>query len=141
MYNWNELEPDDSASGCIVAWKAGVRYDKVYMYYLADGKSEFRHYPDHKSVEYISGFDKWCWSGPPVPSVEQQGKSIITWKFYDAPGELRALSTNGGDEDWLTILPDDDEPSWMGYGGAYGCCCVNTYDLGDGRFVKIGCHA
>jgi len=141
MYRWEVCQPDESASGCIIAWKNCVKYERVYMYHFADGLSEFRHYPNPNSKEYVSEFDAWEWSGPPVPSIEQQGKSIITWKFRDAPGELKALSTNGGDEDWLSIIPDDDEPSWMGDDGAYGCCCVNTYNLGDGRFVKIGCHA
>ena len=141
MYKWKELQPPDEASGCIIAWKDGKKYDRVYMYNFANGLREFRHYTSRDSKEYISDFDTWAWDGPTVPTVEQQGKTIITWRFYEAPGELRVLSTNGGDEDWLSILPDDDEPSWMWEGGPYGYCRVNTHDLGDGRFVKIGCHA
>ena len=141
MYNWKEFAPNDSASGCITAYKDGVEYKDVYMYYFENSRGEFRHYPRRDSMQYISDFDKWRWSGPDVPTKEQQGKSIVTWRFYDAPGELRAMSTNGGDEDWLSILPDDDEPYWMQEGGSYGCCRVDTHELGDGRFVKIGCHA
>ena len=45
-------------------------------------------------------------------------KHIIVWKFYDAPEELRKLSDNGGDEDWLAIVPNDmiqggEAPWWM----------------------------
>jgi len=32
-------------------------------------------------------------------------KAITIWKFSDAPAVLRALSDNGGDEDWLAIVP------------------------------------
>jgi hypothetical protein len=32
-------------------------------------------------------------------------KAITMWRFEDAPAVLRALSTNGGDEDWLAIVP------------------------------------
>ena len=37
------------------------------------------------------------------------------WKFYDAPKQLRALSTNGGDEEWLVELP----PGWEENGTPY----------------------
>lgn len=30
---------------------------------------------------------------------------IIVWAFEDAPPNLRKLSRNGGDEDWLVELP------------------------------------
>lgn len=30
---------------------------------------------------------------------------IRVWNFYDAPEEFRSLSTNGGDEDWIAVLP------------------------------------
>lgn len=41
----------------------------------------------------------------------------FVWKFDDAPQELRGLSTNGGDEDWLVELPPRCEyygiPNWV----------------------------
>jgi hypothetical protein len=30
------------------------------------------------------------------------------WNFYDAPEELRNLSSNGGDEDYIIIVRDPD---------------------------------
>lgn len=30
---------------------------------------------------------------------------LQVWKFEDAPEEFRALSTSGGDEDWLALVP------------------------------------
>ena len=41
--------------------------------------------------------------------------AAAVWKFYDAPKQLRALSTNGGDEDWLVELP----PGWEENGTPY----------------------
>ena len=42
---------------------------------------------------------------------------ITVWGFHDAPENLRNLSTNGGDEDWLVEMPqhyyDCGIPYWM----------------------------
>jgi hypothetical protein len=71
---------------------------------------------------------------------------IQIWKFEDAPKELQALSTNGGDEDWLAIVPDyltDEYIGWLEEGSAYGCCCVNEYNhptIANYK-IKIGCHS
>lgn len=32
-------------------------------------------------------------------------REIIIWRWVDAPAELKALSTHGGDEDWLAVVP------------------------------------
>ncbi len=71
---------------------------------------------------------------------------IQIWRFEDAPKELQALSTNGGDEDWLAIVPDYLEGeyiSWLEEGSPYGCCCVNEYNHPtlSGYKIKIGCHS
>ena len=75
---------------------------------------------------------------------------ILVWRFCDAPEDLRALSTNGGDEDWLAVVPtsflDKDGyfnvPSWIEY-GTFGSCSVDRYDHpdGSGAQVFIGAHA
>lgn len=73
--------------------------------------------------------------------------AILVWPFGDAPTELQALSTNGGDEDWLALVPphltNSDIP-WLGSdddAGPFGVCCINHYPLPDGRLVVIGAHA
>jgi len=43
---------------------------------------------------------------------------ISVWPFHEAPAELRALSSSGGDEDWVILvptgmLPDGLVPSWV----------------------------
>lgn len=37
---------------------------------------------------------------------------VILWKFRDAPTEYRLLSENGGDEDWLMLVPSDFITEW-----------------------------
>ena len=69
---------------------------------------------------------------------------IMVWKFSEAPLELRKLSSHGGDEDWLAILPasmKDDWIPWMESGSSFGCCDVSEHVLEDGRVVRIGAHA
>lgn len=70
------------------------------------------------------------------------GKCIRVWEFDDAPQELRSLTTNGGDEDWIAVLPPGTSaPMWAAEGTPFGCCCVDRHELPDGRVVLIGCHA
>lgn len=70
---------------------------------------------------------------------------IITWRFYDAPKALQDLSTNGGDEDWLTVVPakamDEYYIGWLQEGTSYGCCCVEVFEYPDGTTVHIGSHS
>lgn len=74
--------------------------------------------------------------------------AIKVWKFNDAPEYLRNLSNNGGDEDWLAVIPPgykDEWIPWMESGSEFGCCCVDEYDYPSltlkGFKVRIGSHA
>lgn len=71
---------------------------------------------------------------------------IRVWRFHDAPEELQALSTNGGDEDWLALIPPKLAEDWIGWldsGSSFGCCSVDSYTHPElpGFVVKIGSHA
>lgn len=69
-------------------------------------------------------------------------RAILVWAFEDAPEELRALSNNGGDEDWLALVPMDygtDYVSWI-ESGPFGCCGVDKIETEFG-LVFIGSHA
>ena len=74
-------------------------------------------------------------------------KYIKIWPFYDAPKKYRELSNNGGDEDWLALVPAHISDEWCSEYGrpiwldvpAFGCCCVDDR-IKDG-VVYIGCHA
>jgi hypothetical protein len=66
------------------------------------------------------------------------------WRFQDAPVYLQQLSTNGGDEDWVLLVPAGvDAPFWVEINGAchFGACCTDRYQLTDASEVYIGCHA
>lgn len=66
---------------------------------------------------------------------------IWVWDWSAAPGELKALSRNGGDEDRVALIPKEfvDIPEWC-LGEAFGCCSVEIHEL-DNFKVVIGCHA
>ncbi len=87
-----------------------------------------------------------------VPTPEMQGSAIIVWPWRDAPESLRALSTHGGDEDWIAPLPasydeaskdSDYIPTWVQGGGTSS---IEWHDedpevLEDGRLVFIGANS
>jgi len=69
---------------------------------------------------------------------------IKIWRFGDAPEDMQMLSGNGGDEDWLALVPayrDASQIQWMDEGSAFGCCTVEIHRLQNGEQVVIGSHA
>lgn len=71
---------------------------------------------------------------------------IRVWRFHEAPEELRELSTHGGDEDWLALVPPslaDEWINWMQDGGPFGCCSVSEHQHPElpGYVIRIGAHA
>ena len=76
--------------------------------------------------------------------AEHSNDPIRVWRFQDAPKDLAALSRDGGDEDWLALVPvylRNAYISWLEDGGPFGVCSVSRHDLPDGRVVFIGAHA
>lgn len=71
--------------------------------------------------------------------------NATVWRFDDAPKELRDLSTNGGDEDWIVELPKSfhqyGAPSWVE--GIAACRDPNEYPhpTKPDYVVYIGSHA
>ena len=69
----------------------------------------------------------------------------LVWRFSEAPEELRGLSTNGGDEDWLVEVP----PGFDEHGDTYWLMCLDTcrepkeykHPTRKGWTVVIGAHA
>lgn len=80
-------------------------------------------------------------------AVASHDRAIQVWRFKDAPEHLRALSTRGGDESWLALIPaavmqrEGGDVPWMESGGPFGVCTVSEHDLEDGSQVRIGSHA
>jgi hypothetical protein len=68
---------------------------------------------------------------------------ILVWAFHEAPDEYKYLSTNGGDEDWVAVVPAAMTDQWIPWleSNQFGACDVDTYPLPDGRVVHIGSHA
>lgn len=73
---------------------------------------------------------------------------IYVWEFHKAPEIFQSLSGNGGDEDWLVLIP----PSMTKHGPPYiawcedyspnfGCAGVEVIDIGEGWQIRIGSHA
>ncbi len=72
-----------------------------------------------------------------------ENEFIKVWKFNEAPLSFQELSDNGGDEDWLALVPAsmvDDYARWLEC-PAFGCCCVDRHVLPNGNVVVIGAHA
>jgi len=71
---------------------------------------------------------------------------VKVYRYQDAPDHLKKLSTNGGDEDWIAVIPEnlaEEYFPWMEEGTVFGCCCVDEYEhpFYPGCKVRIGCHA
>lgn len=67
---------------------------------------------------------------------------IAVWRFHEAPEQYQHLSTNGGDEDWLALVPFEMREAyipWLEY-GPFGVCSIDRYEHADG-IVYIGSHA
>jgi hypothetical protein len=78
--------------------------------------------------------------------------AIQVWRFEDAPEELRKLSTNGGDEDWLAVIPAALKMHyWVDAAmsediagparNAFGCSSIDIIEREDGSQVRIGSHS
>jgi len=139
--------PPEHASGCIEALGPDDNWHKVHLFHYVKGGSKWGYctktYCEHGEQEtQHPDFEFWRWLGPQTPSPAEQGSAIMVWAFYSAPGYLRSLSTHGGDEDWVGLLPHGESPpSWMWDGTGFGCCSVDEHKLDDGRLVCIGAHA
>jgi hypothetical protein len=71
---------------------------------------------------------------------------IRVWEWEDAPQELKELSTHGGDEDWVALIPPKFNGRWIGWldsGTSFGRCyvSVHTHPELPGYEVRIGAHA
>lgn len=70
-------------------------------------------------------------------------KPIQVWAWEDAPAEFKALSSHGGDEDWVALIPKEFQwkmtPMWLEephFGND-----VSHHELPDGSVIHISAHA
>lgn len=80
-----------------------------------------------------------CADGYAPPTGARQ---IVVWKFDDAPWALRALSTYGGDEEWIAWIPAGYPHwvSWIDGVGQFGGADVTERTLPSGAVVRISAH-
>ena len=81
-----------------------------------------------------------------MESKNKSDEPILVWSFKNAPNEFRNLSENGGDEDWVAVIPPNSVNkyiSWMDEGTPFGCCNVEYYKHPNknGYQVAIGSHS
>jgi len=74
-------------------------------------------------------------------------KPIKIWEFNDAPIEFQNTSKNGGDEDWLALIPPNYEKTYIPFleSDSFGCCGIDEYPIIKGKYknykILIGSHA
>ena len=77
--------------------------------------------------------------------MRPQVPPILVWRFHEAPEEIKQLANQGGDEDWIALVPPEMAKgtyiSWAESGTGFGCCSVNEIPLDDGGRILVGCHA
>ena len=145
---WSDGEPPPCGSGCVegeYVEDGRVAYASLTLFHYAEESKWGHSTGDWRAGTYKTHhpkYHRWRYAGPEVPTKVGQGKCILVWEWWEAPGELRALSPHGGDEDWVGLVPEDmNQPSWMHSGSSFGCCDVSEHQLEDGRWVYIGAHA
>jgi len=96
-----------------------------------------------KILSQVEEFFTWWEKAQGEILGQGQDRCILVWEFCHAPEVLQKLSTNGGDEDWLALVPEtvlkNNYIPWLGE-GCFGCCTVEEHRL-PGYRVFIGCHA
>lgn len=71
---------------------------------------------------------------------------IEVWPFDKAPRWLQEDCSQGGDEDWIAVLPigmtEDDWIGWIHGGQGFSICGEpDVVELSDGRIAYVGRHA
>jgi hypothetical protein len=148
---WSDVVPEPHMSGFVEAEYVDdsgcLAYAHVRQYHYADERgSTWGHstgaWSEGTYKTHHPKYHRWRFTGPLVPSKASQSGAIVIWLFNAAPGELRCLSTHGGDEDYVALVPKDmEQPSFLESGTRFGCCSVSEHGLDDGRRVFIGAHA
>ncbi len=69
--------------------------------------------------------------------------TIAVWPWAEAPQDLKVLSQNGGDEDWVALVPAKWADMWLPWveQNGFGSCNSTRHELPTGEVVYIGAHA
>ena len=144
--SWEATQPPPNASGCVEAQTPAGEVHRLHYLFYRDAEGVWGHttgdWREGTNKTFHGPYVCWRYLGPTLPPKRTQGRAILVWEWWEAPGELRALSPHGGDEDYVALVPEDmSPPSWMHSGTSFGCCDVSEHQLPDGRWVYIGAHA
>lgn len=143
---WEDFIPPTDASGSVEAiwyFDGNQLRSVIRLYHYVDGTSKWGYSTkvDGKWKTEHPPFFRWRYINEEIPSLEQQGSSILVWHWNDAPGKLRSHSTHGGDEDWVALIPVGMEvPFWM-ESGSFSISSSDEIKLEDGRILIITAHA
>ena len=90
-------------------------------------------------VRRMSRVTLTCLSGAPTSLTHRERgmtPHIKIYRFDDAPQHLKDLSTNGGDEDWIAVLPQGWEvPLFLEDNQFFGCCSIDRREHCPRRWV------
>lgn len=142
--------PPSAASGNCYGVRDGAMTPVLHQFHYTDERGSqwgfvVESYRTHgRQVEDTGHFDGWVWLGPGIPTAEAQAAAFLLWAWDSAPGELRALSEHGGDEDVVCLCPPscashEDIPWWVER--VHWDDRPSTGNLPDGRLVIIWAHA
>jgi hypothetical protein len=76
----------------------------------------------------------------------QDYRSSLVWRFDQAPAALRDLFQQGGDEDYLAIIPDALETDWVTFNeevfnnASFGCAHISRYECPP-FVILVGTHS
>lgn len=76
--------------------------------------------------------------------MSELARHIKIWRFHEAPVELKELSSHGGDEDWLVMIPPDwgdEPPAFLEQSRSFGPCDVSEHQHWSGATILIAAHA
>lgn len=97
------------------------------------------------TTPFESDIKKWAYDHYERVLEEAQALKrpvIEIWRFEDAPKDLQDLSPHGGDEDYVVIVRDEDNPAvWQLEGGRFLGDDHWTKHEHNGEIAWIGAHA
>lgn len=161
--DWRLMPPKEEYSGCIEATvkeNGDLRFVRPQIFYTNSGpmwgfgqvkyiagseNDYFGKYEIQKMV--IADFQAWRFTGPMMPNRMEHtalGTCFFVWEWRDAPGELKALSLLGENEDKVVLCPPgvllSSLPSWLQphkFGSSRSSSKVSS---SDDRLVIITAH-
>ena len=84
------------------------------------------------------------WAPTYEPGMRPNVSPILVWRFHQAPEEIKDLANQGGDEDWIALVPPDMAEAWLPWaetGSPFGVCEVAEIKLADGGKILVGTHS